>query len=115
MTLNGTEAQLIGEADGGVRIRLSSDDWGGQTCAWGSGSSSGGRAAETRLFVAEVNQVPPLVWAIRGAASWSRREPGQYVSVIFDERGPEDRAVVAEPVVELPEPVRRIRVDAPSG
>ena len=65
VTLNGTEAWgLIGDADGGVCIRLSSDDWERVNLCLGQRVlvRRPGRG-EARLFVADVNQVPPLVWA----------------------------------------------------
>jgi hypothetical protein len=64
VTLNGTEAWgLIGEADGGVRIRLSADDWERANLCLGQRVLVRRPGGEVRLFVADVNEVPPLVWA----------------------------------------------------
>ena len=65
VALNGTEAWgLIGEAAGGVRIRLSSDDWERANLCLGQRVliRRPGRG-DDRLFVADVQEAPPLVWA----------------------------------------------------
>jgi hypothetical protein len=64
VTLNGTEAWgLVGEADRRIRIRLSADDWERANLCLGQRVLVRRPGGEARLFVADVNEVPPIVWA----------------------------------------------------
>ncbi|HVK09003.1 MAG TPA: hypothetical protein VM597_09530 [Gemmataceae bacterium] len=64
VALNGTEAwELVGESDVGLRIRLSADDWERANLCLGQRVLVRRPGGEARLFVADVDEAPPLVWA----------------------------------------------------
>lgn len=64
VALNGTEVWgLIGDAEDGVRIRLSADDWErANLCLGERVHIHGPGLTEVRRYVADVEELPPFVW-----------------------------------------------------